>query len=168
MARSKLPSLGIGGGSGETGTARHADRRSFDGVLTRRVIAHIIDSIIVYAVTAAVVVVLALLNLVTLGLFAAPIVGLGVVVPILYFTAFTGGAKSATPGMRMMNIELLSMTGGRPGYPKAGLRTLLWYASIVVLSTLILVVALFNERRRALHDILTGTAVINHLVVARD
>lgn len=167
MAQSSLPSLGIGGDRGETGAARYADRQSFDGILVRRVIAHIIDSIIVYAATAALVVALALMNLVTLGLFAAPIVGLGVLVPILYFTAFTGGARSATPGMRFMKIELITVTGGRPGYPEAGLRTVLYYASIMVLSPLILVVALFNERHRALHDILTSTSVVNHLVVAR-
>ncbi len=167
MAQSSLPSLVIGGERDETGAARNADRRSFGGVLLRRVIAHIIDSIIVYAVTAVVVVVLALMNLVTLGLFGAPIVGLGVVVPILYFTAFTGGVRSATPGMRFMKIELVTMTGGSPGYKQAGLRTMLFYASIVVLSPLILVVALFNERHRALHDILTSTSVVNHLVVAR-
>ncbi len=167
MAQSSLPSLGIGGERDETGAARYADHRSFDGVLVRRVIDHLIDSIIAFALTAVVVLVLALMNLVTLGLFAAPIVGLGVVVPILYFTAFTGGARSATPGMRFMKIELITIIGGRPGYPQAGLRALLFYASIVVLSPLVLVVALFNERRRALHDILTSTSVVNHMVVAR-
>lgn len=171
MAAGKFPKLGLGGDGRTTdGTATNGfvrDRAErFGGVLGRRIVAHIIDSLIVYAAAALAVLILAFMNVLTLGLLAAPVIGLGVVVPVLYFAAFTGGPRAATPGMRLLKIELGAHAGGHPGYLQATLRTVLYYATIAVLSPLVLVVALFNDRRRALHDILSGTVVINHLVVA--
>ena len=138
-----------------------------DAGLARRVVAHLLDIVIVYAAIAAALLALTLMNAITLGLMSAPVAGVGAVAPFLYFAAYTGGARAATPGMRAMKIELGTIAGGHPGYVRAALRTLLYFATMAVLSPLVLVVAPFNQRRRALHDIFSGTVVVSHLVVAK-
>jgi uncharacterized RDD family membrane protein YckC len=52
------------------------------------------------------------------------------------------------------------MRGERPDYLQAFLMTALFYATVPITGFLILAVALFTERNRTLHDILSGITVI--------
>jgi uncharacterized RDD family membrane protein YckC len=80
---------------------------------------------------------------------------------ILYYGASLGGPHSATLGMRVMDLELRTWYGA-PGYFVLGaMQAVLFWLSISFLSPLILLVGLFNARRRLLHDIVLGTVVIN-------
>ncbi len=96
----------------------------------------------------------------TFGLLFGPAVALLGLLPLAYHTLLIGGDKSATIGMRLMDVEVRTWTGARPGYVQAGVQTALFYLSIAVLTPLILLVALFNERCRCLHDLLCGAVVI--------
>ncbi len=62
--------------------------------------------------------------------------------------------------MQTMGIEVRASDGQRPSLLQAFTMTALFYISIALTSMLILVVALFNDRRRCVHDILSGTIVV--------
>lgn len=128
----------------------------FDGVMFRRVIAYLID----VTILSGAVLFLWFLVVVTLGLLG-PIAALVTpVIPIAYHSLLIGGPNSATIGMRMMGIEVRRLDGGRPDLSLALMQTLLFYATLA-LTGLLLIVALFNDRRRCLHDWLSGTLTVN-------
>lgn len=129
----------------------------FEGVLSRRIVAFILDCILIGLLTIPFLVLSFFLAVLTFGLLVIPIGG---VLTFFYFTLFTGGAKSATPGMRLMGIELRDLGGGRPDLLQAGARTLVFMASNTVLPVIICAVALFDLRRRTIHDMLTSTVVV--------
>jgi uncharacterized RDD family membrane protein YckC len=80
---------------------------------------------------------------------------------VVYYGASLGGPHSATIGMRTMDLEMRTFTG-EPGYFVLGaVHAVLFWLSISMLTPLVLLVGLFNGRRRLLHDIVLGTVVIN-------
>jgi uncharacterized RDD family membrane protein YckC len=114
------------------------------------------------------------LGYIFIGVFGFLTLGLGwrcsgwhgrrtVVWAIVYYGATLGGPHSATVGMRVMEIELRTWYGS-PAI-SCLVRCTLWCSgvSISFLTPLVLLVGLFNGRRRLLHDIILGTVVINSL-----
>ncbi len=132
----------------------------FDGVIFKRTIAFIIDAIIISLLTAAAYVVVALLGIITLGLawllfgLVFPAVGLG------YNALTIGGRNSATIGQRLMGLEVRMWFGGKVTPLVAAFHALLFWFSLVVFCP-ILLWALFDARKRCLHDILAGVLFIN-------
>jgi uncharacterized RDD family membrane protein YckC len=163
------------GGSGDTGGAWRNDGgvqphafdpiaqpELFDGLLTKRVLAFLIDLIVILLPYFFAI----LFGILTLGIgfllfwLAWPVT---VVWAILYYGTTIGGPRSATLGMRLMDIELRTWYGA-PGYFVLGaVHGLLFWASVLFLSPFVVLVGLFNGRRRLLHDIALGTVVINSL-----
>src|SRR5438876_5600948 len=164
-------------GSGDTGGAWRNDGgvqphafdpvtqpELFSGVATKRVFAFLIDLVVI-----AVPVVLGYLFILVFG---AVTLGLGwmlfwlawpatVVWAIVYYGATLGGPHSATVGMRVMDLELRTWYGA-PGYFVLGaMHAVLFWVSISFLTPFVVLVGLFNGRRRLLHDIVLGTVVIN-------
>lgn len=138
----------------------------FDGVLSKRVFAFLIDLIVIVVPVVLGYLFILLFGLLTLGLgwmlfwLAWPAT---VVWAIVYYGATLGGPRSATVGMRVMDIELRTWYGA-PGYFVLGaMHAVLFWVSISFLTPLIVLVGLFNDRRRLLHDIALGTVVINSL-----
>ena len=69
---------------------------------------------------------------------------------------------SATIGMRVMDLEMRTWYGA-PMYALLGAaHGLAYWVTVGFLTLLVLLVGLFNERRRLLHDMLVGTVVINN------
>jgi len=141
----------------------------FRGVLTRRVFAFIIDVIVLSVPVILAVLFIAIFGLVTLGLgwslfwLVSPA---SVIWALVYYGATLGGPHSATIGMRVMDLELRTWHGA-PGYFLLGaMHAVLFWISISVLSPFVLLVGLFNGRRRLLHDFVLGTVVINNSVRA--
>src|SRR5438552_16005797 len=139
----------------------------FRGVLTRRIFAFLIDLVVLSIPVILGYAFIGVFGLITLGLgwalfwLAWPA---SVVWAILYYGASIGGAHSATIGMRVMDLELRTWYGA-PGYFVLGaMHAVLFWVSISFLSPLIVLVGLFNGRRRLLHDIILGTVVINSSV----
>jgi uncharacterized RDD family membrane protein YckC len=145
---------------------RLIDPAYYRGVLWRRLFAHVVDTAIVALVMAPVLIGLLLTAIVTLGLIAIPMALAFVFVRAVYYILYPGGARSATPGMRLLGIELRAADGDRPGYLQSAIRTLLYYATLTLLTPLILLVIPFNRQRRGLHDYLSGTVVVNRLMIA--
>ncbi len=135
---------------------------AFEGVLLRRAFAYLIDLTLILLVGWLFIFVAVLLGIATFGLFLylLPMSLLLAVWPTVYHTLSIGGPRSATPGMRLCGIEVRVWHGGRPGYLQALLHTVVFYASVAFTAGLILVVPLFHNRSRCLHDILCGTVVV--------
>jgi uncharacterized RDD family membrane protein YckC len=131
----------------------------YRGVLVRRVFAYWVDLLCIALLVAFAWIVLWVLAIVSLGLLSPLLLILGLI-PVLYHTITIGGPHSATPGMRLSSVEVRSWTGERPSYLQAFVQTVLFYVTVYPTWSLVLLVALFNERRRTLHDILAGTLVI--------
>jgi uncharacterized RDD family membrane protein YckC len=141
----------------------------FRSVLMRRVIAFIIDLIVLSVPVALAYVFIAVFGLITLGLgwvlfwLVWPAT---VIWALVYYGTTLGGEHSATIGMRVMDLELRTWYGA-PGYFVLGAaHALLFWTSISFLSPLILLIGLFNARRRLAHDIVLGTVVINNSIRA--
>ena len=149
----------------EAGPDPRASPELYRNILLRRLLAFTIDWVLILAVSIGTLVVLSISNVVTvvltLGALAVPL-GLALfIVPFMYYTLTLAGRHAATPGMRIVGLELHTWSGHPPDFGVALLRTVLFHVTVVMLSPLVLVVALFNGRRRALHDWLSGTLVLN-------
>jgi len=142
----------------------------FRGVLTRRLFAFLIDVLVLSIPVILACVFIAVFGVVTLGLGWALfwlVSPASVIWALIYYGASLGGPHSATLGMRVMDLELRTWYGA-PGYFVLGaMHAVLFWISISVLSPLVLLVGLFNRRRRLLHDIVLGTLVINNPVRAQ-
>jgi uncharacterized RDD family membrane protein YckC len=152
-----------GAWSRATARPRFADLAYFEDVVFKRVVAHLIDAVIVAALMLPFGFFLVVSAIASLGLLTVPLALAFLALRFAYYVGFTGGAHSATPGMRLLGIELRTWTGGRPGHAQAALRALAYYASIALLTPLVVLAVAFNRERRALHDLATGTLVVNRL-----
>ena len=142
----------------------------FRGVLTRRMIAFLIDLLVLAVPVILAVIFIAVFGLVTLGLGWALfwlVSPASVIWAIVYYGATIGGPNSATIGMRIMDLELRTWYGA-PGYFVLGaVHAVCFWISVSMLSPFVLLVGLFNGRRRLLHDFVLGTVVINTSVRAQ-
>ncbi len=75
---------------------------------------------------------------------------------------FVGGwtASGLTPGMRLLQIRILAPNGSGLSFPRALGRLVALFLSIVLLF-LGFVPILFDRRRRAFHDMVSGTVVVH-------
>ena len=144
---------------GEIITDRLDDVRVYDGVRTRRIFAFIIDYVIVGLLMIPFAVVVLLLGLLTFGLGWMLFGILFPIVAILYIWNTLGGPEQATVGMRMMEIKLERLDGKPVDGMLAVVHSVLFWAANAVLTPLVLLVTLFTDRKRALHDLLLGTVV---------
>lgn len=139
------------------------DPRVLDGVLSRRVLACIIDYLIIGGITVALAFLIGILGILTLGLGWMLFLVWGPIVAIIalaYVWQTLGGPNQATVGMRMMGIKLIRFDGAPIDGMTAVVHSVLFWAGNVVLTPLVLLATLFTDYRRTLHDLLLGTAVI--------
>jgi uncharacterized RDD family membrane protein YckC len=137
----------------------------FEGVLARRMIAFLIDVVIIALPMALIALFILVFGLVTFGLGWAlfflfyPI---GVLWALFYYGLTLGGQHSATIGMRMMDIEMRTWYGAPAYFVLGAVHAIIYWVSVSVLTPLVLLVGLFNDRRRLLHDIVLGAVIINN------
>jgi uncharacterized RDD family membrane protein YckC len=131
----------------------------YQGILIRRVFAYCVDVVCIGLLVALAWVVFWMLAIASLGLLSPLLLILGLI-PALYHTLTIGGPRSATPGMRLTGVEVRSWTGERPSYLQALVQTILFYVTVYPTWSLVLLIALFDRRRRTLHDMIAGTLVI--------
>ena len=136
----------------------------YEGVVSRRIFAHLIDLGLILILVGIFGLFFILLGVISLGLLWLPLAFVGVAMPLAYDSLQVGGRRSATLGMRTLGLEVRSWTGARPPLPQALLRAILFwgmsYMTAMLVMWLLLGVALFNTRRRCLHDYLSGTVVV--------
>jgi uncharacterized RDD family membrane protein YckC len=137
----------------------------FEGVLARRVIAFLIDLMMITVPLAFVAIFIFMFGLVTLGLgwFLFFLMGpIAVIWALLYYGFTLGGPASATIGMRMVDLQMRTWYGAPCYFVLGAVHAIGYWLTVTCLSPLVLLVPLFNERRRLLHDMLVGTIVINN------
>ena len=137
----------------------------FDGVLARRVLAFIIDFIVISVPVVLAAMFIFAFGIVTLGLGFALywlLPSAAVIWAILYFGFTLGGPASATIGMRALDLEMRTWYGAPAYFVLGAVHAIAFWFTISFFTPLVLFVPFFNERRRLLHDILLGTVVINN------
>ncbi len=136
----------------------------FEGVSTRRVLAFIVDVLII-----SIPVLLAYIFIFLFGIFTF---GLGwllfwllspaaAVWAILYYGITMGSPASATYGMRAFDLEIRTWYGDPCYFLLGAVHAILFWISISALTPFIVLIGPFNARRRLLHDFLIGTVIIN-------
>jgi uncharacterized RDD family membrane protein YckC len=136
----------------------------FRGVLTRRFFAFLIDLVVLAIPVMLACLFIAVFGIVTLGLGWALfwlVSPASIIWALVYFGASLGGPHSATLGMRVMDLEMRTWYGSSGYFVLGAMHAVLFWVSVSLLSPLVVLVGLFNGRRRLLHDILLGTVVIN-------
>ena len=135
----------------------------FEGVLARRVIAFMIDLIVVAIPVVFLAIFIFVFGIVTLGFgwllfwFLSPI---SVIWAIVYFGMTLGGPRSATIGMRVMDIEMRTWYGAPTYFVLGAVHAIVFWLTMSFPPFLL--VCFFNHRRRLLHDIVLGTIIINN------
>jgi uncharacterized RDD family membrane protein YckC len=141
----------------------------FRGVLTRRVVAFFIDLLVLSVPVILAVIFIAVFGVVTLGLGWALfwlVSPASVIWAVIYYGASLGGPHSATIGMRLMDLEVRTWYGAPCYFLLGAMHAVVFYISVSVLSPFVLLLGLFNSRRRLLHDFVLGTVVINNSIRA--
>ena len=131
-----------------------------DGVRTRRVYAFLIDALIVFLISIPVSIVIFFLGIFTLGLGFALYFIMFPALAIAYVAYTMGSEDQATVGMKANDIYLSRLDGGRIDPMTAIVHSVLFWAGNAMLSPLVLLVTLFSDRKRTLHDLLLGTIVL--------
>ncbi|MBR9970523.1 RDD family protein [Magnetospirillum sulfuroxidans] len=145
-----------------SGVDPRLDPQLFDGITLKRILAYGVDLIVVALVATVIWVGMGVLGILTLGLLL-PLQALAVaLVPLAYHSLLIASPSSATIGMRLFGIRVVSLLDGAPpSLAQAVIQIVAFYGSVTLTAWLVLIVALFNPRRRTLHDFLAGTVVIN-------
>ena len=136
----------------------------FEGVLARRVVAFIIDFIIIAVPVLLTAMFIFAFGIITLGLGWALywlLPAASVIWAVAYFGFTLGSPRSATIGMRVMDLEMRTWYGAPAYFVLGAVHAIAFWFTVSFFSPLILLVAFFNERRRLLHDILLGTVIVN-------
>lgn len=137
----------------------------FEGVLARRIVAFIIDAIIIVGPIILLALFIFVFGLITLGLgwllfwLLSPIF---VIWAIVYTGSTLGSPASATIGMRTMDLELRIWNGGRMYFLLGAVHAIFFWVITGALTPFVHLIALFNRRRRLLQDFLTGTVLVNN------
>lgn len=133
----------------------------FSGILSKRVLAFIVDAILVVILMIPAAIIVAILGLITLGIGWLLFPALFAIVALSYVGLTLGGPASATPGMRFAGIEMRTWNGGKLFPLLAIMHALIFWFSIGLLTPLILIVGLFTYRKQLLQDLLLGIVAVN-------
>lgn len=131
----------------------------YDGLAWRRVVGYLVDLAVLAVLYGCAWLIVGLVGVLSFGLLTPFGVVLLAVLPVAYHGGCVG-RWGATPGMRLMDLEVRDWTGAPPGYLQGFLAAALFYVSVAATMWLVLVVALLNDRRRTLHDFLAGIVVV--------
>ena len=130
-------------------------RNALDGVRTRRLMALGFDFVVVSVIAATIYVALLILTLGVSFFFLPP---LWPIVAFFYSGVSMSGARHATPGMRLMDLEARMHESGEPvpflnAAAHGAFFYISWFFPAVFLVTLV------DSDKRFLHDILSGVLV---------
>lgn len=139
----------------------------FEGVLTRRALAFIIDMVIIGFVTTLIGIVGLVLGLLTLGLgwLALPfIIPLAI---LAYYVVTLGSPMRATVGMQLMDLVLTPTRGPPLDGWKILIHPLVFWVTVWIAWPISLVVALLTPRREMVQDLIAGTLMLRRSPMTR-
>lgn len=130
-------------------------------VRTARVLALLLDVVLIAMLMVAAAAVILILGLLTFGIGWLLYFVLWPAVALIYYF-FTLGINGRTLGMSIFGIELRDEDGGRP-HPVIGLaHPVLFYISLSIFPLFIIsaVISLMDEKKRMLHDIVLRVVMV--------
>lgn len=130
-------------------------REALSSVRSRRVVALCVDFLVVSVLSFAIWLLLLIL---TLGLSVFLLPPLFPLVAFFYNGISVSGANMATPGMRMMDLEMRTTEGYQVPFLNAAVHAVLFYISWMFPA--IFLVSLLTSDKRCLHDILAGVILV--------
>ena len=130
-------------------------RAALDGVRTRRIIAVSLDFILVSTLSAVIFFGLLFLSFGMTAILLPPIFPL---VAFFYNGLTVSGWRMATPGMRLMDLEMRTMAGERTPFINAAVHAVLFYVTTLLPPLLLL--SFITSDKRCLHDILADVIVL--------
>ena len=133
----------------------------FDGVLSRRILAFLIDAFLILILMMAASMVIAVFGVITFGLGWLLYAILMPLVALPYIALTLGGYNAATPGMRIMGLEMRLWYGAKPYAMLAIMHSLLYWFGNTILTPFIILVGLFTSRKQLLHDMILGTVIMD-------
>ena len=137
----------------------------FEGVPARRILAFLIDFVIIAFPVGFTAMFVFALGLITFGL------GWGlywllwpaaIIWALAYYGLCFGGPHSATIGMRAMDLEMRTWYGAPAYFVLGAVHAVVFWISVSMLTPIVLIVCFFNGRKRLLHDIAVGTVIVNN------
>jgi uncharacterized RDD family membrane protein YckC len=139
---------------------RELDAYLLDGLLTRRMLAFVIDYAIVLLLMIPASVVVFFIGVLTLGLGFYLYTVLFFIIAGLYFGLTLSSPAQASPGMRVMDVMMVRDDDRMIDFPTAMAHLVIFWILNSVLTPFILLVGLFTDRKRLLHDIALGTVQV--------
>jgi uncharacterized RDD family membrane protein YckC len=139
----------------------------FDGVLTRRVMAFLVDMVIVGVALGVVTIIGTIIGFLTFGLGWLVTLVVRPVIFVGYYAMSLGSPARATIGMQMMDLVLTPTRGQPLDGPVAFVHTLLFWITAWIAWPISLIVALFTPRRQMVHDLIAGTLMVRRSPMAR-
>jgi uncharacterized RDD family membrane protein YckC len=141
---------------------RHSSRHPWAGICTRG-LGLAVDALLAQLLFLTIVGTIALVGALAVGVQHGWLAGtLGAVGWIAVQAAYFGGSwatTARTPGMALVGVRVQCLDGSAPGLARSLVRLVGLWVSIALLG-LGFVPALFDSRRRALHDFLAATTVV--------
>ena len=132
----------------------------FEGVLTRRVLAYLIDFALLIAICGAILLVGFIAGFFTFGVGW---IGLPIAIPVAilgYYVLTLGSRMRATVGMQLMDIVLTPTRGAPLDGWKILIHPLVFWITVWVAWPISLVVALLTPRREMVQDLIAGTLMV--------
>ena len=144
--------------SQQTGYFPALPPQALASVRTRRMIAVLLDLILVALISSIVFLGLGFLTLGLSWILLPPIIL--PVVAFFYNGMTVSGRNMATPGMKAMDLEV-RLTNGQPvPFINAAMHGVLFWLSWYVTGGLVLLTSFVTPEKRCLHDILAGLVVV--------
>ncbi len=131
----------------------------YDGIRLKRMFAYIVDVVCIFIIGVIASTIAALIGIITFGLLSPILVICLATIPLAYHTLTIGSEWHATLGMKLFDIEVCLKDGEYPDYVTAFFHSGIFYLTMAITSSLILILSLFNARGSLLHDYLTNSVV---------
>jgi uncharacterized RDD family membrane protein YckC len=164
MTDSGTPRIGISLDARPHAYDPAANPELFEGVLARRMMAFVIDVIIIAVPLAIAWICILIFGLITFGLGWAlfwMFSPASIIWALFYYGLTLGSPASATIGMRAMELEMRTWYGSPAYFVLGAVHAIVFWVSVSFLTPFILLVGFFNSRRRLLHDMLVGVVLVN-------
>ena len=136
------------------------DPAYYDGVRTKRILAFLVDYLMIAILHIPVAIIIFFLGIITLSLGWLLFAIITPIIALIYVGSTMGGPDQATPGMKMMGIRIARLDGGRVDFMTAIVHGVIFWAANIVTSGFILLIGLFTNRKRLIQDLLLGTVVL--------
>lgn len=133
------------------------------GVLPRRAIAYFIDLFVLALLYIAALAIGFVIKIATFFILAPLVAILLPFVGIAYHVFTVGSVGAATPGMRLMGLQVRSLDGTSPTRLHAFVQIVLFYLTVPTTGGLILLFVLIDRYHRTLHDFLSQTVMLRRV-----